>query len=258
MTEPSGQPPEDSPAPAAEPAAARSGDPAPAGGEPAPDAGAPQKKPKRRLSGRSQIFQLAFTVAMAVLLAMAVQSYAVKPYEIPSESMEPTLDVGQRVLVDRFSERLGSDPSVGDVVVFHPPLSAVPEEQGGGQILPKCAAADSEREHGAPCPISGDEHADQAFIKRVVAGPGDTVSIDNGVPIVNGKKLDGNWKTLPCRHSPGCDFPTAITIPDDSYFMMGDNRPNSDDSRFWGPVPRDWVIGHAVATYWPPSRIGGL
>ena len=208
-------------------------------------------------SGRSQLFQLTFTVAMAVLLALAVQSYAVKPYEIPSESMEPTLDVGQRVLVDRFSERIGSDPSVGDVVVFHPPLSAVPEEQRRGHLLPKCAAGDGERDHGAPCAVSGSEPADQAFIKRVVAGPGDTISIENGIPIVNGKKLD-DWKTIPCGHSPGCDFGTEITVPENSYFMMGDNRPNSDDSRFWGPVPREWIVGHAVVTYWPPSRIGGL
>ncbi len=99
---------------------------------------------------------------------------------------------------------------------------------------------------------------DQAFIKRVVAGPGDELTIINGIPIVNGKKVEGDWDIVPCGRAADCDYPTPITIPDDSYFMMGDNRPGSDDSRFWGPVPRDWIIGHAVATYWPPNRIGGL
>jgi signal peptidase I len=106
--------------------------------------------------------------------------------------------------------------------------------------------------------LADSEHADQAFIKRVVAGPGDELEIADGVPIVNGEKVEGDWETIPCRASDDCNYPTPVTIPDDSYFMMGDNRPSSDDSRFWGPVPRDWIIGHAVATYWPPSRIGGL
>ena len=204
------------------------------------------------LRSHRKIFQFAFTVAIAVLLALAVQSYAVKPYEIPSGSMEPTLDIGQRVLVNRFSSRLGADPEVGDVAVFYPPVSAVDGP-------PECPTGEAIRMPGQACPLGDPEHADQAFIKRVVAGPGDELEIIDGVPIVNGEKVQGDWETIPCSKSnPDCDFPTAITIPDDSYFMMGDNRPGSDDSRFWGPVPRDWIIGQAVATYWPPSRIGGL
>jgi signal peptidase I len=204
------------------------------------------------LRSHRKLFQFAFTVAIAVLLALAVQSYAVKPYAIPSGSMEPTLDVGQRVLVDRFSSRLGADPDVGDVVVFYPPQSAVGDE------LDQCRTGAALRQPGQVCPLADADHADQAFIKRVVAGPGDELRIAGGIPIVNGEKVTGDWETIPCRKTDGCDYPTPITIPDDSYFMMGDNRPDSDDSRFWGPVPRDWIIGHAVATYWPPSRIGGL
>jgi len=210
-----------------------------------------------RGGSKRKLFQFAFTIAIAVLLALAVQSYAVKPYEIPSGSMEPTLQIGQRVLVDRFSSRIGSDPEIGDIVVFTPPLSAVEEEQQGPPE-DKCIAGEKQQESGQVCPLAESVHAEQAFIKRVVAGPGDELKVVNGIPIVNGEKVEGDWETVPCGHGYGCDFPTPITVPDDSYFMMGDNRPGSDDSRFWGPVPRDWIIGHAVATYWPLNRIGGL
>ena len=100
--------------------------------------------------------------------------------------------------------------------------------------------------------------ADENFIKRIVAGPGDTLSIEDGIPIVNGEPFEGDWEIRPCRGIGGCDFPREITIPPDHYFMMGDNRGASDDSRYWGPVPRDWIIGEAFFTYWPPKRIGFL
>jgi signal peptidase I len=200
-----------------------------------------------REARRRPLFELAFTVAVAILLGVAVQAYAVKPYRIPSESMEPTLDIGQRVLVNRLSTRLGDDPSPGDIVVFHPPRSA---ESAGDQ----CEAAAVQR-RGQVCPAAGSAPADTTFIKRVVAGPGDQLKVVDGVPIVNGDRVEGDWQTIPCG---SCDFPTAITVPDDEYFLMGDNRPDSDDSRFWGPVPRDWIIGKAVLTYWPPDRVGGL
>jgi signal peptidase I len=200
-----------------------------------------------RTARRKPLFELAFTVAFAILLALAVQAYAVKPYRIPSESMEPTLDIGQRVLVNRLSTRLGDDPGPGDIVVFHPPTSVA---NAGDQ----CEAAAVRRE-GKACPKAGSAPADTTFIKRVVAVPGDRLKVIDGVPVVNGRRVEGDWETIPCAT---CDFPTAITVPADEYFVMGDNRPDSDDSRFWGPVPRDWIIGEALLTYWPPDRIGGL
>jgi signal peptidase I len=196
---------------------------------------------------RSPLFELVFIATVAILLAVAVQAYAVKPYRIPSGSMEPTLDIGQRVLVNRLSTRLGDDPDPGDVVVFHPPTSA---ERPGRQ----CEAQDARRP-GQVCPEAGSTEADVTFIKRVVAGPGDHLKIIDGVPVVNGRPFEGDWRTIPCG---GCEYPTAITVPPNEYFLMGDNRPNSDDSRFWGPVPRDWIIGQAVFTYWPPDRVGAL
>jgi signal peptidase I len=108
---------------------------------------------------------------------------------------------------------------------------------------------------GEACPKPTAERSDQNFIKRIVAGPGDTLSIEEGHPVVNGEIKRDEPYILPCNT---CNLPKTITIPADHYFMMGDNRGASDDSRFWGPVPRDWIIGEAFATYWPPNRIGGF
>jgi signal peptidase I len=183
-------------------------------------------------------------VAAALGLALLIQAFLVKPYRIPSESMEPTLDVGQRVLVNRVNYHL-SDPDHGDIVVFHPPKGA------DGNI---CGVAHPGVE---PCPRPTPEHSDLNFIKRVVAVPGDTLAIRDGHAIVNGRLQKESFIT-PCAGGAECTFPKAIKIPPDHFFMMGDNRGASDDSRFWGPVPRDWIIGQAFLTYWPIKRVGLL
>ena len=185
-------------------------------------------------------------VALAIGLALGIQAFIVKPYQIPSKSMEPTLDVNQRVLVNRLAYRFG-DPSVGDVVVFHPPTGA---ERGD-----QCAARPSPK---APCAKPTSKESDTNFIKRIVAGPGDRLRIKDGHPVVNGEEATNEDFIRPCRGGSACNLPEEITIPPDHYFMMGDNRGQSDDSRFWGPVPRDWIIGKAFFTYWPPDRIGLL
>jgi len=189
---------------------------------------------------------LAVIVALALGLALAIQAWIVKPYQIPSESMEPTLDVGQRVLVNRFIYHL-KDPKIGDIIVFHPPAGADNGTECG--VQPK---------NGEPCPKPTAGESSQNFIKRIVAGPGDTLSVKDGHPVVNGVEKTDEPYINPCGSSSACNMPRKITIPPDMYFMMGDNRGASDDSRFWGPVPRDWIIGEAFATYWPPDRIGGL
>jgi signal peptidase I len=188
--------------------------------------------------------ELILIVGFAIGLALLIQAYVVKPFQIPSGSMIPTLEVGQRVLVNRMSYQFG-DPSIGDIVVFHPPI--------GAERSPECGVPD---ESGRACPEPTPEQADTNFIKRIVAGPGDTLSIRNGTPIVNGEPAEEDF-TRPCGGlGSECNLPKKITIPPDHYFMMGDNRGQSDDSRFWGPVPEDWIIGKAFATYWPPDRIG--
>ncbi len=188
---------------------------------------------------------------MALGLALLIQAFLIKPYQIPSGSMEPTLDIGQRVLVNRFVYHF-SDPEPGDVVVFHPPAGV----GSGGVNGNGCGV---QPEDGQPCPEATPEQADDTFIKRIVAGPGDTISVKGGLPVVNGvvQEPDG-YEIRPCAGGSGCDLPTEITIPEGHFFMMGDNRGQSDDSRFWGPLPEDWLIGKAFGTYWPPNRIGGL
>jgi signal peptidase I len=154
-------------------------------------------------------------VALALGLALGIQAFLIKPYQIPSGSMEPTLDVGQRVLVNRFIYHFTS-PKIGDIVVFHPPAGA---ERGNECGVP--------RTPDQPCPRPTPQQDSQNFI-------------------------------MPCQGGSACNLPKAITVPPGHYFMMGDNRGSSDDSRFWGPVPQGWFIGKAFATYWPPDRIGIL
>jgi signal peptidase I len=185
---------------------------------------------------------------IALGLAFAIQAFIVKPYRIPSESMEPTLDVGQRVLVNRLGNYF-ADPHVGEILVFHPPQGAVSPVNGQA-----CGVAVSP---GQICSLPTPKEASVNFIKRVVAGPGDTISIQSGHVIRNGKREPDGF-TRPCASSDSCTYSTPIKIPAGYWFMMGDNRGQSDDSRFWGPVPKKWIIGGAFATYWPPGRIGFL
>ena len=198
-------------------------------------------------------------VGLAVGLALGIQAFVVKPYQIPSSSMKPTLDVNQRVLVNRFVYRF-TDPSVGDIVVFHPPAGA---ERGPECGIRSTARGDVDADRQTydgqtqACPVPTEDQADTNFIKRIVAGPGDTLSIENGQPVVNDEPATEEF-IMPCGGGPDCDLPKEITIPPDHYFMMGDNRGASEDSRFWGPVPRDWIIGQAFGTYWPPQKIGPL
>ncbi len=201
-------------------------------------------------SAGSSLLELVVIVAVALGMALAIQAFLVKPYRIPSESMVPTLTVGQRVLVNRIGTRFG-EPSVGDVLVFNPPAGAesATGDQCGEQPKP-----------GAACDKPTPERADVNFIKRLVGGPGDTIAVRDGRVIRNGKPTKEPFISDTCVDDAGagCNFRNPITIPPGHYFMMGDNRGESDDSRFWGPVPESWIIGAAFATYWPPDRVGLL
>jgi signal peptidase I len=195
---------------------------------------------------------------MAIGLALVIQAFVVKPYQIPSQSMEPTLDVGQRVLVNRVNYHF-SDPDPGDIVVFHPPKGADTNQCGADRASGrKGNGVDTYNPSSQACPLPTDQESDTNFIKRIVAGPGDTLSVEDGHPVVNGEIQDDEDFIKPCGDSSSCNLPDEITIPPDHYFMMGDNRGASDDSRYWGPVPRDWIIGQAFFTYWPVDRIGLL
>ncbi len=195
---------------------------------------------------------------MAIGLALLIQAFVVKPYQIPSESMVPTLKIGQRVLVNRVNYHL-SDPDRNDIVVFHPPKGAEAGTQCGAKDVNDGDSDDDEATYDSEtqaCPLPVDEQSETNFIKRVVAIPGDRLRIEDGHPVINGEVQEEDF-TRPCGDSGNkCNLREEIVIPPDHYFMMGDNRGSSDDSRYWGPVPRDWIIGQAFFTYWPPERIG--
>ncbi len=167
--------------------------------------------------------------------------------------MVPTLVVGQRVLVNRIGERFTS-PEVGSVMVFHPPASATGDQDGVGID----AGCGRKVEEGQACDRPVSRRSQENFVKRVVAGPGDKIAVVNGHVVLNGKRQKEPFVQETCETGSSANFPQAITIPAGHWFMMGDNRECSEDSRFWGPVPEKWIIGDAFATYWPPKRIGLL
>jgi signal peptidase I len=201
-------------------------------------------KEKKERSASGSLVELVMIVAVALGLALAIQAFLVKPFRIPSESMVPTLEINQRVLVDRVSFRF-SDPHRGDIVVFKPPK---------GADLNTCGA---ERPDNQACPEPTPDKSDTNFIKRVVGEPGDRLSVRRGIVYIDGKKLEEDYVS-PSTDCATCNLEKEITIPADHYFMMGDNRGESADSREWGPVPKKWIIGNAFATYWPPRKIGTL
>jgi signal peptidase I len=217
----------------------------------------PSLSPPRPKSAVGGIVELVVIVALAIGLALLIQAFAIKPYQIPSPSMVPTLEVGQRVLVNRFIYHL-TDPDYGDIIVFHPPTSAEAD---------RCGNPEEGEGTDTPCGRAVPNESDTNFIKRIVGLPGDQLKVVDGHPIVRSQVSAADWKNdvppkenyiEPCAGGSACNMRNPITIPDDEYFMMGDNRGSSDDSRFWGPVPRDWIVGEAFLTYWPPDRIGIL
>ncbi len=164
-------------------------------------------------------------VVGAVLVALLVKTYLVQAFRIPSSSMEQTLLVGDRVMVNKLSYRLG-DVSPGDVVVF-------------------------ERPAGAP----GGVDAPEDLIKRVVAVGGDTVQTVDGRLVRNGEPVDEPY-LAPGSTTTGIEQP--VTIPDGQVWVMGDNRNNSSDSRVFGPVAETTIVGQAFVVMWPPGRFSTL
>jgi signal peptidase I len=154
-------------------------------------------------------------LGVAVVLALiALRAFVAEPFRIPSESMAPTLEPGDQALVTK----LGGAPARGDLVAFHAPRT--------GEVL----------------------------LKRVVAVGGDSVGIEDGVLVVNGRKQREGYVADPDAIDSVYFGP--VTVAKGSLFMLGDNRANSEDSREFGAVPADRVIGRATARVWPPSRWG--
>jgi signal peptidase I len=147
-------------------------------------------------------------------------------YRAPTASMVPTIRVG-----DRFAVLKIGTPKLGDIVVHYAPAGA---EAGADS----CAARPRA---GEMCARAIGRHTDVKFVKRIVAVGGDRISMRDGKVIRNGKPETTDGPRA-CSGQ-ACNFPRTITVPEGTYYMLGDNRGASDDSRFWGPVRADWVIG---------------
>jgi signal peptidase I len=152
-----------------------------------------------------------------------------KPYRVPSEAMEPTIHRGQRIHVDMGAYD-HDQPKIGDVVILHPPLGADTNECGAPKPQDQMCAR--------PTPELGSV----TFVKRVVGLPGDRLAMREGRLIRNGRPV-GEPYTKRCGGYDGCDLPRTIRVPAGHYFLLGDNRGASDDSRFWGPVPKRALLG---------------
>ncbi len=216
-----------------------------------------EREGKRKKSSTSSAIEFFVIVGVAIGLAFGIQKFLVKPFRIPSPSMVPTLKVGQRVLVNRLGPHFG-DPSRGDIVVFKPPRGADPSVDRCGNPV--------EPDDGRACEVPTPDQSSSNFIKRVVAVPGDWLEIKNN-RVYLAKSANGPFKEQnepfinkadKACDPPLCNLRKPIQIPPGHFFMMGDNRAQSDDSRKWGPVPKKWIIGRAFFTYWPPDRIGTL
>lgn len=184
-----------------------------------------------------------FLVGVLLLMIAIVLWY--KPYRVSSGSMAPTAMVGQRVLADHLRDRKWT-PKAGQVIVFKAPAGARP------YVDQECRIP---RASGTAClsPIPGETTV--SFVKRVVGVPGDRLRVEHGHVVRNGVTVDEPYaRTCDDEICNLVDF----TVPQGEYFVMGDNRGDSSDSRFWGPVPRDQIIGRVFGSYWPPSRFGRM
>lgn len=168
------------------------------------------------------LVELLKTLVSAGILAIGIRACVAEARFIPSESMLPTLEIDDRLIIEKISYRFRK-PKRGDVVVFSP--------------------TDTLKE----------QNYKEAFIKRVIGIPGDVVKVKNGNVFVNNQKLTEKY----ILHPPEYDYP-AMEVPEDQYFVLGDNRNNSYDSHYWGFVPLENLIGRAAVRFWPPDRLGPL
>lgn len=178
-------------------------------------------------------FEIVETLVLTLVIYLVIHNFVAQPFEVQQNSMIPTISPQEYILIDKLSPRLG-DYSRGDIIVFHPP-------QGATDAIP--------------------------YIKRIIGLPGDTVRLENGNVFVAppdgaavridepyvARGLDGNASpTMPWPAS----GQTEWVVPDDEYFVMGDNRTVSQDSRSFGPVEEDLIIGRAWLRYFPLDRVG--
>lgn len=183
-----------------------------------------RKKDKKPRSLRRTIIEWAAVIGGGIAIALLIEAFLIQAFWIPSESMTPTLNVDDRVLVNKRAYTFG-DVGRGDIIVFERPEAAV---------------------------RPGTEGDTNDLIKRVVAVEGDTIESRQGSVYVNGEPQDESYLE---PGTPTNNLPRQ-RVPPDHVFVMGDNRTNSDDSRMFGPVPEDDIVGKAFWTVWPPGSFG--
>lgn len=171
----------------------------------------------RKQTENLQILGLALAISVLIRLLIA------EPRYIPSDSMVPTLNIDDRLVIEKVSYRFNA-PTNGDIIVFEPP--DILQQQGYSK--------------------------DQAFIKRIIGLPGQTIDIKNGRVFIGDRPLEEDY----IAELPDYFWQGPVTIPEDQYFVMGDNRNNSNDSHIWGFLPKENIIGRAVFRFWPFERIG--
>lgn len=182
------------------------------------------------------------TILIVFVLVVAIRSFIGEPRWIPSSSMKPTLQIGDNLIIEKISYRF-SEPKRGDIVVFYPPHHVLDPS-----LLGKFSR------------MIGFFSKDEAYIKRLIAIPGDTIKIvpDKGV-YINGQLINEPYKkevfTGICDSTMLCG---PYTVPENKYYMMGDNRNDSTDSRYWGALPKERIVGKAFLRFWPIQRIGLL
>ena len=197
-----------------------------------------------RRTRRRFFAELPFLLVAALVLTILVKGFLIQAFFIPSRSMEPTLDVGDRVVVNRLAYRLG-DPDHGQVVVFLRPTGTDQDGSGGAISWVRRAVAQG---------LGGTPPGNEDLIKRVVGLPGDVIEGRDGYLIRNGRRVDEPYLRPNTFTS---DF-RQVRIKPDHFWVMGDNREDSADSRVFGPIHRSALVGRAVLTVWPMPHAGGL
>jgi signal peptidase I len=199
----------------------------------------PEEPPAQRRHGPlGFIRELPGLILVAFLLALLIKSFLVQAFFIPSQSMETTLLVGDRVLVNKMVYRF-REPHRGEVIVFENPHSVEPDRNFFQDLA-----------HWVTEGLGFSSDPQKDFIKRVIGLPGDTIEVRRGKVFINRKRIQEPYLN-PERDLD--DFGPEKVEPG-HYFMMGDNRANSQDSRFFGTIPRDKIVGRAFVILWPPSR----
>jgi signal peptidase I len=190
-----------------------------------------------RLAAGGQLAFRAGSVAVLLVAGCGGGASGERTYKNPSTAMEPTLRVGERIHVDTLAYR-NADPKPGEIVVFHPP-------HGADQAIAVCGVSTEGQGHSQVCGVPTAQQSSYTFVKRVVGAPGDRIQMINGHVIRDGVRENEPY-IEPCGSDPACNFPKPIVIPAGDYFMLGDNRGQSDDSRFWGPVSKTWILGKVL------------